>query len=161
MRQSLLVLLIILSTNLFAQNKAFNPNQKYHPDSLKKWMKRVMDGTSEKHPGFYRYTSKDKFDFLIDSSARTINDSLTELGFYRKLKPLYAQIGCLHTGLSLSKEYNDYLDNTKTLIPLEVFIAPEKRVFITKNHSQNSTIPIKGEVIAINKNQYHPLQTHC
>jgi hypothetical protein len=68
-----------------------------------------MDGISEKHPGFYRYTNKEKFDFLIETTKQSIRDSLTELQYYRLLKPLFAQIGCLHTGISLSKEYQDYL----------------------------------------------------
>ncbi len=100
MRLSIFGLLILLTTNLIAQENQFNPDKKYHPDSLKRWTKSVMSGISEKHPGFYRYTSKDKFDNLIDSTSLTINDSLTELDYYKKMKPLFAQIGCLHTGIS-------------------------------------------------------------
>jgi hypothetical protein len=150
MRSLLFGLALSLPMVLQAQDNAFHPSRKYHPDSIKKWIKNVMHGTAEKHPGFYRYTTKERFDFMIDSTVATITDSLTELDFYRKLKPLYAQIGCLHTGVTLSKEYNDYLDKTKTLFPFEVFIDEQKRVFVTKNYSSNPTIPIKGEIITIN-----------
>src|SRR5262245_39759830 len=112
MRLTISGLLIFLTTTLTAQENQFNPDKKYHPDSLKHWTKSVMDGTREKHPGFYRYTSKEKFNNLVDSTSQTIKDSLTELDYYRKLKPLFAQIGCLHTGISLSKEYQNYLDKT-------------------------------------------------
>src|SRR5687768_14296021 len=126
MRISSLVLLVLLTTNLPAQEAPFNPDKKYHPDSLRRWTISVMGGTSEKHPGFYRYTSKERFDVLIDSTVMTIQDSLTELAYYRKLKPLVAQIGCLHTGISLSKNYLNHLDKTSTLIPIEIFISADK-----------------------------------
>lgn len=109
-----------------------------------------MDELRKKQPGFYRYTSKQRFDFLIDSTRNTINAPLTELEFYRKLKPLIAQIGCLHTGVVLSAEYQKYLDKTSTLIPFEVFIDADKKVFVTKNHSDRP-IPVKGELLSINE----------
>jgi hypothetical protein len=149
MRIPSLVFLMLLTTSLIAQEKPFNPDKKYHPDSLRRWTTSVMGGTSEKHPGFYRYTSKARFDFLIDSTVNTIEDSLTELSYYRKLKPLIAQIGCLHTGISLSNDYQDYLDKTSTLIPIEIFISADKKVRITKDHDMQD-IPVGSEVISIN-----------
>ena len=143
-------LLILLTTTLTAQENQFNPAKKYHPDSLKRWTKSVMKGTSEKHPGFYRYTSKEKFDNLIDSTTQTIKDSLTELDYYKKMKPLFAQIGCLHTGISFSKEYQSHLDNSSTLIPIEIFIDSAKKVLITKNYDTNQDIQIGSEVVSIN-----------
>jgi hypothetical protein len=150
MRLIVFALLILLTTNLTAQENQFNPNKKYHPDSLKRWTISVMNGISEKHPGFYRYTSKQKFDKLTDSTNHTITDSLTELDYYRKIKPLFAQIGCMHTGISLSKEYQGHLDNTSTLIPLEIFIDSDKKVLITKNYDINQDIQIGSEVVSIN-----------
>ena len=150
MRLLIFGLLILLTTNLTAQENQFNHDKKYHPDSLKRWTKRVMNGTSDKHPGFYRYTSKEKFDNLIDSTIQTIRDSLTELDYYRSVKPLFAQIGCLHTGISLSKEYQNHLDSTSTLIPIEIFIDSDKRVLITKDYDTNKAIQIGSEVVSIN-----------
>jgi len=148
MKLLLLVLLIIIRTSLTAQE--FNPNKKYHADSLKHWTKSVMTEFSKKHPGFYRYTTKERFDFVIDSTLRTFTDSLSELNFYRSLKPLIAQIGCLHTGVSLSKEYSSYLDKTSSLIPIEIFIDNEKRVFIRTNYSSNQALPLKSQIVSIN-----------
>lgn len=109
-----------------------------------------MKELSKKHPGFYRYTSKEKFDFIIDSTAQTITDSLTELGYYRKLKPLFAQIGCLHTGVSLSQAYQRYLDSSPTLLPLEIFIDSNKNVFISKSYDSTQNISIGSELLSIN-----------
>lgn len=151
MKFAFLCLLIILSTKLTAQEKQnFNPDKKYQADSIIRWTKRILNATSKKHPGFYRYTTKENFNFLVDSTCQTITDSLTELDFYRKIKPLFAKIGCLHTGVNLSKEYNNYLNSTSTLIPFEIFISDEKRVFITKNYSSNQSILITNEILSIN-----------
>ncbi len=141
---------ILLTTNLEAQENQFKPGNKYSPDSLRQWTNSVMKAVSEKHPGFYRYASKVTFDNLIDSTVQTIKDSLTELAYYRKIKPLFTQIGCLHTGVSLSREYQNYLDHTSTLIPIEVFIDSGKRVRITKNYDANKKIQIGCEVVSIN-----------
>jgi hypothetical protein len=149
MRIVLTQLLLVSAITLLAQEK-FDPNKKHHPDSLRRWTKSVMDGISEKHPGFYRYTSKGKFDHLIDSTSQTIKDSLTEINFYRKLKPLFAQIGCMHTGVSLSKEYEGFLDQTSTLLPLEIFIDSDRSVLISKSYVTNQEIPLKAELVSIN-----------
>ena len=142
--------LLIVSATLQAQDKeTFNFDRKYHPDSLKRWTHSVMTELSRKHPGFNRYTSKARFDFLIDSTVQTITDSLTTIEFYRKVKPLFAHIGCLHTAVTLSDEYETYIDKAPTLIPFEIFIDADKRVFVTKNHS-TTAIPLKSEILAIN-----------
>src|SRR5688572_973132 len=103
--RALLLIWVVISTQVSGQKKksdVFNLDKKYAADSVRHWTKNTMAELSKKHPGFYRYTSKQKFDFIIDSTLQTINDSLTELSFYRKLKPLFAQIGCVHTSLALS-----------------------------------------------------------
>ena len=145
------VLLLLLLSKLSAQAQAsYDPHKNYHPDSLKRWTTSIMTELAKKHPGFYRYTTKERFDFLIDSTTQSIKDSLNELNFYRKIKPLFAQIGCLHTGVSLSEPYNDFLNSTSTLLPLEVFIDQERRVFVTKNYSDNPSIPLSAEILSIN-----------
>lgn len=142
---------LLLFTNLSAQDGAtYSPDQKYRPDSLRHWTTSIMTELGKKHPGFYRYTSKARFDFLIDSTTQTIQDSLTELSFYRKIKPLFAQIGCLHTGISLSEACTSYLESTSTLLPFEVFIDQDKKVFVVKNYTNTPAIPLKAEILAIN-----------
>lgn len=152
MRILLIVLLFAVSTlTVVAQKNKFEPNRKYSSDSLRRWTTSIMNEISVKHPGFYRYTNKEKFDFSINTTKQSITDSLTELQYYRLMIPLFSQIGCLHTGISLSKEYQDYLDKANTLIPIEVFIDfKNQKVLISKNHSTNQKIPIGGELISIN-----------
>ncbi|WP_299218266.1 S41 family peptidase [uncultured Aquimarina sp.] len=143
------VFLIINNSN--AQNEtSFDPLEKFSADSLKVWTKELMIGIEKGHPGFYRYTTKESFDNIIDSTTQTITDSLTSIAYYRKLKPLFAQIGCLHTSINLSESYNTYLDKTYKLLPINIFIAKDKRIFITENLSNNTKLPIRSELITIN-----------
>jgi hypothetical protein len=150
MKTILIAFLILCSIPIVGQTKVFRHEQRYAADSVKKWMSSILRETSIKHPGFYRYTPKSRFNSLIDSTQQTIKDSLTTLEYYRKLKPLFAAIGCVHTGVTLSKNYNDYLNKSATLLPLAVFIDDEQKVYITKNYSTDSSIQLKSEILSIN-----------
>ncbi|MEO9804224.1 MAG: S41 family peptidase [Reichenbachiella sp.] len=151
MKLILVGILTVLSIQLSAQKKtAFNPDEKFPADSIRAWTREIMKEVSIGQPGFYRYTSKPRFDFVIDSTLQTVTDSLTTIEFYRKLKPLFAQIGCLHTSVALSEEYDNHTKKISKLIPIEVFIDERKQVFVTKNHSKDPFIPLKSQVISIN-----------
>lgn len=145
------IALLLISNLVQAQQSYFDVDKKYNSDSLRIWTKELMDKISEKHPGMYRYTSKEKFNKIIDSTNHTIKDSLTELEYYRKLKPLFAKIGCVHTGISLSKEYMDYLNQTETLLPLDAFVdLKNRKILVSKNYETSQNLPAGGEIVAIN-----------
>jgi hypothetical protein len=134
---------------LNGQEKKFNPAEKFPVDSLKKWTKELLSEVSKSHPGFYRYTSKKEFTILIDSTIHSISEPLNTIDYYRKVKPLYAKIGCLHTGINLSETYEEYIEETYALIPIGVFIDENKRVFVSHNYSTNSNLKIKSEIRVI------------
>ncbi|MFI0430925.1 S41 family peptidase [Mariniflexile sp. HMF6888] len=152
-----ILLLILICSNLKAQQSGFSPNRTYSQDSLKIWTTDIFDEMSKSHPGFYRYTSKERFDFLIDSTNQTIKNSLTELEYYRKLKPLIAQIGCLHTGISLSKAYQDYLNVSQSMLPLAIFINSNGVVLVSNSYASDANIPIGGEILSINGKPMHSI----
>lgn len=142
----LTILLLAISSISFSQE-----NKKYSVDSLKSWTTSTLDEVSTKHPGFYRYTSKERFDFLIDSTISTINEPLTTLEYYRKIKPLFAQIGCLHTGISLSEEIQRNLDERPNLLPIEVFVDSAMHVYVSNNYVEPETIPVGSIIKSINE----------
>ncbi|WP_139062629.1 S41 family peptidase [Aquimarina megaterium] len=144
----LTILIFSMCSNVHAQGEF---EKKYSADSLKIWTRKTMKEVYKSHPGMYRYTSKNTFDKLIDSTTATISDALSTIEYYRKLKPLFAKIGCLHTSLNLSKPYQEYYETQYNFIPIEIFINSNDKVFITKNYSTDTTIPIKSEIISINK----------
>ena len=125
-------------------------NEKFPPDSIQSWTRDIMKVVSESHPGMYRYTPKSELDSLTNAMLQTVNDSLSTLKYYRKLKPLFAKIGCLHTSITLSENFKQYYQKTLTFIPIEIFIDDNRQVFLTKNYDKSNDIPLKSEIISIN-----------
>ncbi len=123
--------------------------QKFSADTVKQTIDEITNELSLKHPGFYRYTSKQDFNKYIDSIKFTIKDSLTELGAFLKLKQIIAKINCLHTGISLPQEYKDYLNQQPNLFPFQVYFTGNK-AYIVKNYSANKSILPGDEIVSIN-----------
>ena len=146
----LLVSLLLIQQLSFAQTTGGTyTSQKFSPDMVKDVISDWTKELSIKHPGFYRYTSKEDFAKYIDSVKSTIKDSLTELQSYLKIKPIITKIGCLHTGMSLPKEYNDYLNQQPNLFPFQIFYDGGK-AYVVKNYSVNPSIAEGDELVSIN-----------
>ncbi len=144
------ICILFVSHTSSAQNKHTDfSNQKFSADTVKHTISALTKELSIKHPGFYRYNSVDNFNKYIDSVKSTITDSLTELEVYRKLKPVISKIGCLHTGISLPKEYKSYLDSQSNLLPFKLYFTSDK-IYIVKNYSSVKTISPGDDLISIN-----------
>lgn len=152
MKALYLILLVgFTTTNIVAQDsKLFNPEEKFSPDSIQAWTHALFEEVSKGHPGMHRYTEKEEFDLAIQSMLATVEDSLTTIEYYRKLKPLFAKIGCLHTSITMNKKADDYYKDSLKFIPIEVFINEKRQVFITKNYDSENEIPLKSEILSIN-----------
>ncbi|WP_075344530.1 S41 family peptidase [Tenacibaculum agarivorans] len=148
---SLSLCLFFNSNTVKSQSKNdFEYAENFPADSLKIWTNELMKELSKSHPGFYRYTPKKKFDSIIHATVNSFTDSLNTIEYYRKIKPLIAQIGCLHTSLNLSEEYENIFNKKPNLIPIEVFIDEGNQVFITKNYSGNNNLKRKSKLLSIN-----------
>jgi Peptidase family S41 len=123
--------------------------QKFSADTVKSTIDEMTKELSVKHPGFYRYNSKDDFTKYIDSIKSTIKDSLTELESFLKLKPIITKIHCLHSGISLPKEYKDYLNQQPNLFPFQVYFNDNK-AYVVKNYSATTSILAGDEILSIN-----------
>lgn len=123
--------------------------QKFSADTVKSTIDEMTKELSIKHPGFYRYNSKGDFDKYIDSIKSTIKDSLTELESFLKFKPIITKIHCLHSGISLPKEYKDYLNQQPNLFPFQVYFNDNK-AYVVKNYSATTSILAGDEIISIN-----------
>src|SRR5688572_5539654 len=81
----MLISLLLLSFACFSQdNIKTGLFKKVSSDSAASMIKGLTKELSLKHPGFYRYTTKEKFDAYIDSILKTMPDSVNELDIYRK-----------------------------------------------------------------------------
>jgi hypothetical protein len=123
--------------------------QRFSADTVKSTIDEMTKELSVKHPGFYRYNSKDDFNKYIDSIKSTIKDSLTELESFLKLKPIITKIHCLHSGISLPKEYKDYLNQQPNLFPFQVYFNDNK-AYVVKNYSATTSILAGDEILSIN-----------
>jgi hypothetical protein len=152
MPRALLVFIVnsLLFYTSIAQNRNSRfPSLKFPADTVKQSIEDISKELSLKHPGFYRYTSKEEFKKYIDSVKSTIKDSLSEMESYLKIKPVISKIHCLHTELALPKEFKDYLNEQPNLIPLQVWFAGN-RAWVIKNYSGDHSIVAGDEILAIN-----------
>jgi len=146
---SLIITFLIFPLLGSAQKKFFDPAATISADSARKSIVELCNELAKKHPGFYRYTTKNEFDHFIDSSLSTINGPQDELGFYRKLKPLIAHIRCVHTGLSLSDDYIKYINSFANMLPMDLFFVGDK-AYTTANYSGNASLVPGTEILTIN-----------
>ncbi|MFI5156123.1 MAG: S41 family peptidase [Chitinophagales bacterium] len=152
MLRSVLLFIFILSAREFAnaQSSYSKPySLKFSADTVKHTIGILTTELSIKHPGFYRYQSRATFSQYIDSIKETIKDSLTIMESYRKLKLIIANIHCLHTGLSLSREFRDSLNQLPNLFPFQLYIDSHS-AFIVKNYSSDHSILPADEIVSIN-----------
>ncbi len=133
--------------------------EKFSPDTVKRTIDEMTKELSLKHPGFYRYTSKNDFNKYIDSIKNTIEDSLTEMESYLKLKTIITKIHCLHSGISLPEEYKDYLNQQPNLFPFQVYFSDNK-AYIVKNYSATTSILAGDEVVSINGQSIEKITAH-
>ncbi|MCI4671847.1 MAG: S41 family peptidase [Bacteroidia bacterium] len=122
---------------------------KQDPDSVKEELRALFVELSIKHPGFYRYNDKDKFDAFIDSTIQTIDAPINEIEILRKAKPIVAKIGCLHSGIHLSEETENLLNQSANCLPFTLFYDKGK-AFIWKTFEEQSPLSIGDEVVSIN-----------
>ena len=123
--------------------------QRFSCDTVQFLIDDITRELSVKHPGFYRYTSKQNFDHFIDSVKNTVTDSLTLREIYLKVKPVVANIRCLHTGFSFPETYINELNEKTTVFPFQVYFIDEKALVI-KNFSSDTSIRAGDEINQIN-----------
>jgi C-terminal processing protease CtpA/Prc len=141
---------LLTSQFSFAQSKPSDYSyQKFSADTVKNTILALTKELGLKHPGFYRYNSKEYFNKYIDSLNSTIRDSLTEMEVYQKIKSFIAKIACLHTELSLPGDYNNYLNGLPNLFPFQLYFTGDK-TYIVKNYAALGAISLGDELISIN-----------
>lgn len=146
----LLLFLTALIQITFAQTR--KEKLEFHKFSPEKILHTIDDVTRElasAHPGFYRYTPKVSFAKFIDSVKATVTDSLTELEVFRKFKPIISRIGCLHTGITLSPKFEDYLNQQPNLFPFQLYFI-ENKAYVLNNYSSDKSIVSGDEIVGVN-----------
>jgi hypothetical protein len=150
-KSTLLIIAVSVFLHSSAQDKkSFDLSRKFHKDSVVKSYGDLFKELSLKHPGFYRYQSRETMNAYIDSTFQSIkNDSVSGWEIYRKMKPVVSKIGCLHTGLTLSQKHEQLLDSFPNLLPFQLYFYDDK-AYIIKNVSADRSIQPGTQITHIN-----------
>ncbi|EAY30092.1 S41 family peptidase [Microscilla marina] len=132
----------------------FKASRKYSVKQLKTDFDILFNAFKEAHPGFYWYTSKAAFTKKYDSLKKHITHPMTELEFYRLVRPLAVQINCGHTQLYTSVKFRNHFRKKINYFPLHLKFIDGK-AYIHKNHSQDSTVRLGLQVAHINGQPIH------
>jgi hypothetical protein len=100
------------------------------------------------HAGLYRYTTKASIDSAFDAIRARLTRPLSELEFYRRLRPLIDLIRDSHSALILSRESQGDIEHARVFPLILRYIGD--RPYIEANASRNRDIPLRGEVLSIN-----------
>ncbi|MES2574480.1 MAG: S41 family peptidase [Bacteroidota bacterium] len=154
-------LLLSFFSFLFLQCSSIKEHNAHLNDLIsEKKLKDDVDFTYKKlqyfQPRLYWYISKKDLDFKFDSLKNTITKPMTSFEFYKKLSPVVGSVRQGHLSVFpsvkiLSKAENKAIKK-KGIGPFSQFdfeIINDK-MYVIKNKSDNKTIPIGAEVIAVN-----------
>jgi hypothetical protein len=106
-------------------------------------LRRVIEG---KHPNLYH--SEEELRKVFDEQFKLLKDGMSELEFYRVLSPILPTLGCGHTNIYVSKNYDEYLKQNGRYIPLSVKYVGEQ-LLVSENLSE-ADIPVGSEIVFIN-----------
>lgn len=145
----ILVLLLFLANPGRTQTLPYDPALLYSKKALKADLRFVQKNLENKHAGLYRYITKPALTRFFDSLNNAITAPMTAQAFFKLLTLLHEKIRNGHTmflpGDSAMAFYNQHGKH----LPLLANITNGK-LFITENHSADSTIQPGSEILSIN-----------
>jgi hypothetical protein len=128
-------------------------NQGLSPDlpssQLTEDFKILKEHLIQYHPDLYLYTPKTTFDSLISDIENSLNQSMTEAEFYKKVLPLICSIRNAHTDLYRSAAYMNFLSEQANRFPL-IFYFRDDSLFLFKNASEEYNIKEGSLITKIN-----------
>jgi len=133
---------------LFGQHN-YDPDKSYTKDEINEDFSILRRALEEVHPGLYRYNTKDSIDKSFDIVFNKLKGPMTEAEFYYQCSSVIPKIGCAHTHLRMTSDYDDYYKTSIASFPLKVKLI-KNRVYISENNSDDSTIIIGSEILSIN-----------
>lgn len=130
-------------------------------------LKEDVDFTYKKlqhfQPRLYWYISKKELDYKFDSLKNSITKPMTSFEFYKKLSPVVGSVRQGHLFVfpsvkTLSKSENKALKK-KGMSPFSQldFEIINDKMYVIKNKSENKTISIGAEVVAVNGKNWSEL----
>ena len=129
---------------------AVDTTKQFTPAELQADLKLMRTILNESHPGFYRYTPKERFDVLFDSIGKTLNRPMTQQEFYVAATPIITSIKEGHIKyLPHKRPHWQYYYNLDKLFPLQLYFTGQQ-AHLVHNNTHSGNIPLGAEIIAVN-----------
>lgn len=110
----------------------YDPQKKYEPAQLREDFL-VLERTLKKyHPSLYWFTSQPVLQQHFSATLQSLDDSLTETAFRKKIAATLVHIRCGHTVARPSRQYQHYMKNRNatTIFPLALKVWPDTAVVV-------------------------------
>ncbi|NBC27789.1 MAG: hypothetical protein GVY08_13075 [Bacteroidetes bacterium] len=112
-------------------------------------LKKVM---LDVHPDIYRYNTEKEFEAHFQTFFTKLSQDMTEAEFMKHVAQFTEKVRCGHTYLNpwnMKEEIRDRLFGGNIYLPFG-FVIDDRRLYITKNASNNNDIMTGAEIISIN-----------
>ena len=125
--------------------------RRFEPYQLKTDLDILKESLTTLHPGLYRYNSPKTIDSLFQVLYQSASKPLNEKAFYLQLAKFAAKIRCGHTYLNpLNLEDNVLYQYMPTQVFPFCTRIIDRRIVITHNLSDDSTVSPGFEIVSIN-----------
>lgn len=141
-----LILILCFSCNIIKKN-SYSPLKKYSPSDLKEDFSILHKVLKSNHPSLYWYASKDSVDNFFSQINESLQDSLTEQQFRKRVSWVINKIRCGHTVVRPSKGYSKYNSRQQNkLFPLLLKVWDDSAVVVS-NLVKGDTILKRGTIV--------------
>jgi len=141
---SIVLLLLFISSPLFAQDASLIPVKK-----LRKDLKRLVSSI-EAHPKPYRHITEKEHQALIHNIRKQIDHPMSSMDFFKLVSPIYTSIKDGHTSLRPPMFWLKNHRKAHGVFPYEVYLSDENRLYAIENFGTDQTIPLGAEILALN-----------
>ncbi|WP_018616076.1 S41 family peptidase [Segetibacter koreensis] len=146
----MLILISCISCNIIKKS-SYNPNAKYSSSQLHEDFSILTAILKTNHPSLYWYSTPDSISSFFDGTYNSIQDSLTEEQFRKRVAWALSKIHCGHTIARPSKAYSKYFTTRKTkLFPFYLKVWGDSAVVINNLTAGDKIIKRGTAVTAIN-----------
>ena len=144
----LLILMFLASFSCDTIKKSsYNPQEKFSAAELKGDFSVLQKVLKANHPSLYWYSPKDSIDNYFSSTYESLNDSLTEQQFRKKVSWVINKIHCGHTVVRASKRFSKYYSKQPvSLFPLLLKVWNDSAVVVNSLLKEDSTFR-RGTII--------------
>jgi len=140
LKKATLIGLLFMASRVNAQvDTTYSPSKTYSQSELLEDFTIFKNALIELHPSLYRYQSKATIDSVFEKTAGQINKSMTEIEFWRVLKPAIVSIHSGHTDLSFSSAEINWRNKYRQNYLPPIFHEQDGQIFTVEHKKSTNT----------------------